>query len=376
MKLDRPRSKSKYLWLSGVLFLIAAFTSACTGTSGPEGWAGPVVSGGLILASPDHRHLAAYQIDSLQQQWTYPDDRNPQDKDVELRGIYGTPVVADSTVYFGDYNGSVYALSLSDGRPIWTARTDGPIIGSPLVLGNAVYIGSSDGHLYAFDRSNGQPIWPAFRTTGSIWSTPAEASGTIYVASMDGQVYAIDAASGQPVWEKPFKASAGFPSSPTVASGLVIIGGMDRRLHALDAATGEERWSFEAGNWFWTQPLVVNNTVYAGSLDGRVYAIDIETGAARWSQPFKAVAAVRSTPVLAEDVLVIADREGNIYGLDPATGQEVEWSRARDVRTRNDVLADLESSNGNVYVVDRGGFVYRLEARSGAVQPLLTRSEG
>lgn len=354
----RPRAVGWAL----VLLALALVAAACRGTSSPRGWAGPVVADDLILAAVDHDRLSAFRLTDQQPAWEFP---GPGDEEIDLEGIYATPVVVGGVVYLGAYDGWVYALDLATGQLRWRAQTDGPIIGSVLVEGGVVYVGSSDGYLYALDAQTGQQVWQPFATKGSIWSTPVAAGGTLYVASMDRRLYAIDMATGQPRWPQPFRAAAGIPSTPAVAQGLVLVGTMDRKFYALDAQTGQVRWAFKADNWFWSEPLVVGDTVYAGALDGRVYALDISSGQPRWSQPFQARAPVRAAPVMAEGVLVVADKDGNIYGLDPATGLQA-WSG----KLEGSVLADPYKAGPWVYLTVGKGGLYKVEGDRGRAVPV------
>lgn len=344
------------------LALLTPLLIACTATRNPQGWAGPVATDSMLLASVNHKQLTAYRLDNQQKVWQFPQEKQKIDnKEIDLEGIYSTPVVADGVVYLGAYDGRIYALSLDTGELRWAVETSGPIIGGILVQKGVVYVGSSDGRLYALNASSGESVWDKpFATKGSIWSTPVADGNTIYVASMDKHLYAIDMTSGQPRWPEPFLAAAGIPSDPALAHGMVLVGAMDRRFYALDAATGQVRWSVKADNWFWSKPLVEGDTIYVGALDGRVYAIDINNGKLRWPQPFRAGAAVRATPVLSRGVLVVADKDGNIYGIDPATGSQI-WQD----KIQGDVLADPYKTDSLVYLADGKGDLYKVEGDRG-----------
>src|SRR5207249_6780074 len=55
--------------------------------------------------------------------------------------------VRDGVVYIGDSSGMLHAVRASDGKGLWTFKTDGEIKSSPVVTGDRVLIGSYDGNL-------------------------------------------------------------------------------------------------------------------------------------------------------------------------------------------------------------------------------------
>jgi outer membrane protein assembly factor BamB len=346
-----------------LLAFIALAAAGCVGFNNPEGWAGPAVVDDVLLASTAKGELSALNSEDFSSVWSFPTgDEEPA---LELEAIYGTPVVAGGNVYFGAYDGNVYALSLETGKPLWKQPfpTDGPIVAGLAASESAVYAASEDGQVYALDPKTGEQAWDRpFDAGDSIWAAPLFVEGVLYVASVSGRLYALDAETGRPKWDKPFETGHGLVSDPALADGIVLAGGLDRTLHAVDAATGQERWSFPADNWFWGRPLVEDGVVYAPNLDGRVFALDLATGEEMWS--FEAEDALRSAPVLAGDVLVVADRDGNVYGLDPESGDPA-WGPKALLET---VLANPELLGGQVLISAQGGELFRVDdAESGAV---------
>jgi len=67
-------------------------------------------------------------------------------------------------VFFGAYNGNVYALGAARGKPIWRSssssgwRGRGHFYSTPAVAYSRVYLGSTDGKVYAFDERTGRLV--------------------------------------------------------------------------------------------------------------------------------------------------------------------------------------------------------------------------
>jgi outer membrane protein assembly factor BamB len=222
-----------------------------------------------------------------------------------------------------------------------------------------VYFGSSDGKVYALDAESGEPRWNPFETGKEVWSPPVLHAGTLFVTSFDRRLYAVDAETGREQWSFSTGAGIGSPAVVVEDEGLVLVAGFDSQLRAIDLETHEERWSVKASNWFWTRPLVRNGVVYAGGLDGKVYAVDVGTGEERWG-PFSTEKEIRAAPVIADELLIVIDRGGNVYGLDPESGTQVAGS---PLKLDAKVLADpVVLPNGDVAVVTTDGELVRIDA--------------
>ena len=56
--------------------------------------------------------------------------------------VYSSPAAWAGRVYFGSYNGRMYAVSASRGRVLWSVRTGGRISGAVVVVGGVAYAGT------------------------------------------------------------------------------------------------------------------------------------------------------------------------------------------------------------------------------------------
>ncbi len=384
----------KHRTLLGVLrALLGVFAVACGSAASPHGWAAPAKSGSVLLVSPSRGKLSAIDPATGTIKWTFPDAWNNEPKfkglksgGNKLQGIYAQPVVAsDNTVFVGDYNGWVYALSQSNpgspGSLVWASKTNGPIIGG-LYLdsgSNSLFVTSADGYLYGLNAADGSQRLK-FKSGDRIWSPPVLANGNILFGSTDRKLYAINPSSGSQAWT-PFSAGGALVSEPAVAGTTLYIGSFDDHLYAIDTTTGAEKWQFGAQNWVWSRPLVNGNTVYAADFDGNVYALDTSDGHQLWAHPFSAGSAVRSGPAIANGVLVISTDDGHVYGLDPATGT-TKWDHPAELKAT--VHADLYAQDANVIIVPNGCtditqsdttkrqvLFYSIAADSGNVTPML-----
>jgi eukaryotic-like serine/threonine-protein kinase len=226
----------------------------------------------------------------------------------------------------------------------WRFLTNGDVISSPTVVGNSVFVGSGDGNMYALDRLTGAKLW-SFAAGSAVSSSPAVEGGTVYFGTYDGRFFAVDARTGSLRWRLSTGAVVPFPwghesgdrytSSPSVANGLVVFGAGDGHVYAVDATTGKTRWRAATGGRVRGSPALGNGTAFIGSFDGRVYAFDLGTGKLRWRYDTEGATlqsekygfdrrSIQSSPALVNGVVFIGARDGFVYALDANSGA-LKW---------------------------------------------------
>ncbi len=80
-------------------------------------------------------------------------------------------------------------------RRVWTFRAGGPVEGTAAIVGGVVYVGTQRGVLYALRLSDGKPIWK-FQSQDAFTASPTVLDGTVYVGDEGGRFYAISASNG------------------------------------------------------------------------------------------------------------------------------------------------------------------------------------
>lgn len=151
---------------------------ALDAASGEEIWsderpeyvpAAPTSYEGDVYASfniPLEADLRALRESNGEQQWSFD----------SLGYVNGAPTVAGRQLYFGDFSGRVYGLSLADGSEQWRFETDDVVDSAPIVVDGTLYVGSDDGKLYALDTGHGESSQDSrvrtatFGHHGSAWS--------------------------------------------------------------------------------------------------------------------------------------------------------------------------------------------------------------
>ncbi|MGH2493945.1 MAG: PQQ-binding-like beta-propeller repeat protein [Ktedonobacteraceae bacterium] len=134
------------------------------------------------------------------------------------------PIVANSTLYWGSYDGIEHASSLTNGADIWTANlglttdcrkhTQGVLstatVATVTIQGNpttVVFVGGGDNNLYALDANTGTVLWKTLLGSSSayfMYSSPTVYNGSVYIgvsAAEDclhvvGQMVQLDTSTG------------------------------------------------------------------------------------------------------------------------------------------------------------------------------------
>ncbi|MEZ4501671.1 MAG: PQQ-binding-like beta-propeller repeat protein [Dehalococcoidia bacterium] len=353
------------------ILLLAPILAGCAARAVPDGWAAPVASGDIVVVHTESGALEAFRVQgsSATSVWRYP----LSDTDPELKAVYATPLVMGDRVYVADYEGSVLALNVADGRPVadWVPpKADGRFVASPVVDPNGRMILVTDnGDVLTLDLATGALSTPVARLDGRVWSSPVLSGETLYVASVDRRVEAISIPDGAVRWEDTDSPVAG---DLALGAGSLLVGGFDQRVRAFDlGASGDERWAFDSNTWFWARPLVADGTVYVVDVDGILFALDADTGAEQWRSS-ETFGEVRAEPALVGGLILVASREGTIAAYDASSGA-LRWGPVDP--EQGQLLANpLVLDSGEVLYVSNEGSLLRVEPTSGNVTVLFERS--
>jgi polyvinyl alcohol dehydrogenase (cytochrome) len=321
-----------------------------------SGWSPTITN--ARFQSGDVAGLTAADVPRLKLKWAlgFPD----------ASVAWSSPTVAGGRLYVGSQNGTVYSLDAKTGCIYWTLSAAGGVrtaiaIGPRGAAGALIYFGDTAANAYAVNADTGRVMWtrkvedhPLARITGS----PTLHAGRLYVpvasyeesqgadprypcCSFRGSVLALDATTGQVIWKTTMipdplqrrgTSTAGVPLWGPSGSGIWSAPTIDEGRRRLYVATGN---------------------AYSGPAHGStdaIVALDLDTGSIRWTRQVTPgdvyVSNCRagnpncpevngpdhdfgSPPVLARaggrDVLVIAQKSGMAFALDPQHDGEVMW---------------------------------------------------
>jgi Ca-activated chloride channel homolog len=287
-------------------------------------------------------------------------------------------IFEDDRVVFNTESCTLFALDAKTGRRIWHRFLGDPTLAQIAVADGMVFSAhpaESGQALSAFRVKDGAPVWS--RYVGSeLLAAPVIHGDSVYASTTGGITYRFERASGKRVWQKPLRAT----TAPWIAGDELFVtrrakGGKEQQV-VVAAATGEivrehdvatgsylrdvpqgiddwkQVWAFEG-----SRPVVDRGVRYA-AMGGELRATDATTGELLWHRRYaKAAADQRAlgSVALAGSQLVVATRDGTLFGLDVDTGYTL-WSF--DIGHK--VIAEPVIAKGWVYATTQDGLVVAL----------------
>lgn len=290
------------------------------------------------------------------------------------------PAFADGVVYAADRHGVVKALSIDDGREIWSvnlAEKDGwfstraaLLSGGVTVSGGKVYIGTEQAQVYALNASDGSVAWKT-DVVGEALSRPVVSDGLVLIHTSNGQLQALNEADGAVKWtvnlDMPSLSLRG-ESAPTTAFGAAIVGGDNGRVSAVLMQQGQLIWQqrisqangpteIDRLSDVDTTPVVVNGVVYALAYNGNMTALDLRSGQIMWKRDLGSV----SDFVIDGNRIYIIDQNDRVLALSTDGGVTL-WTQS-DLLHRN--LTSPALYNGYIVTGDSEGYLHWINVEDG-----------
>lgn len=276
-------------------------------------------------------------------------------------GTESTPAIADGLVYIPSLAGQLHALSLADGKSVWTYDTDEEEIkSSPLVHDGTVYFGDEYGRFHALDAKTGKVRWK-IEAESSISSAANLGGDCILFGSYDNSLYCVSAKDGAVTWK--VETEGYVHGTPAVADGHAISSGCDGYLRLVDIKTGKESLKMEIGGYVAASPAIRDGQAYFGTFENNVLAVSLEDSKVLWdySHPDRSFAFYSSAAVT-DKLTIIGGRDKMVHAIDRKTGKAV-WTHSARAR----VDASPVVVGDRVYVADKGGILKALSLADGKV---------
>ncbi|MCL2414029.1 MAG: PQQ-binding-like beta-propeller repeat protein [Bacteroidales bacterium] len=270
-----------------------------------------------------------------------------------------TSMIHNGVLYIGRIDGFLYAICLEKQDVLWTFEADGQIMASPNRMifdgQDAIIIGSFDNYLYVINSKTGEEI-TRFESGFHINGAVAQSNNILVYGGCDGWIRVIDASSGRQT--DSLDVDMYIPASPAMIGNFVYIADHSGNVFELRLDRGRiasHRKIFEPrdGNRRHTSvPAVTDNKVFIVSDDRHVYAINRNDGSIVWSYLLKGDTG-ESSPVVANDRLLVYTRDGIVTILDVQTGRLI-W----EYDIGEQIFASPAVINGHFYVLTFRGNLF------------------
>ncbi|WP_339105199.1 PQQ-binding-like beta-propeller repeat protein [Haloterrigena salinisoli] len=254
--------------------------------------------------------------------------------ETDLAGALESPLALSDGLLYAGHSAGLSALEAETGARVWTHETDAPVAGAPAVDRAA------DRARQGWGGERDEAEIDLLSLDDAAMDEETSDRDRVYAGTADGTVIALEADAGEELWDAP--TGGAVVDGPTVADGRVYVADDGGTLVALHADTGQSWFTYEIQGSFTSSPTVLPaaDATFVGADDGYLHVTDTTFGRRKlrgWLFSKKGVALdgpVRSSPVVAGDVLCIGDATGSLYGVDvsgDAEDCELVW------------YADLES---------------------------------
>lgn len=304
-----------------------------------------------VEVEDDSGHLAVTPVDvavGTRLQWRF-----------DTLGRIETPPLAlpDGGVAVGSFDGGVYVLEADGTERCRVASTD-EVVGGPALLADGTgMVWGTTRNLRAADTATCAARW-TYATQGVWRGGPTVApDGTILAVEFSGSLHAIGPGGGAR-WNVALGAE-GIAAPAVGPDGTIVVGSLDGAMHAF-ASDGSALWTVPTGAGIGAPALVTADGVYFGSYDFYVYGLDL-AGQPKWEYEFATDADVQCSPgLLPNGDIAICSRDGNVYALDAATGEE-RWRHGTVGITYGGVAVGPDGTivvgvaDGSVQAVTPGG---------------------
>ena len=228
-----------------------------------------------------------------------------------------SPTVAGKLVVAHGMDGNVWLLDRRTGRVRWRFGVGSPIESSPVVVGGIDYFGAWNGNVYALDLKRRRLRW-VFRSGYKITSSVAVADGRLYVGDYGGRVWALSRR-GRVAW----RASVGgrVYGTPAVAAGHVFVPSSTGRSLTAFTTGGRRLWTVHTGAYVYSSPAVWAGRVFFGSHNGVLYCVSARNGRVLWR--FSSGRPISGAPTVVAGVVYAGNTGRRLYGLDARTGRRL-----------------------------------------------------
>ena len=156
----------------------------------------PIIANGKVMAGYANGQLKAYGLLNGKDAWSFEVGKPEGKYEIErLADVDGRLLVQDKTVFSTAYNGTISAIDISNGNPLWQRSIPSAL--STAIIDDLVVVIDQDSKVFALNAKSGNVVWQQDQLAGRSLISPVIFNG--YIATMDraGYVHLLDKDSGE-----------------------------------------------------------------------------------------------------------------------------------------------------------------------------------
>jgi outer membrane protein assembly factor BamB len=265
-------------------------------------------------------------------------------EDGQAAQFYSAPVLLDETTLlvstYKPADNRIFEVNLPTARLDGAgAAVPGHVVADVVRNDDLVFVGLSERNLVAYDAADLTQRWQV-DTQHGIWSHPLFVDDVMYFTSLDHFLYAVNPDNGDVLWKLDLQGAA--PGAPVYYEGRLYVGTFARKVFEI-STEGSIVSEYSTADWVWGSPTIVDDVLYVGDMGGHLYALNVGSSglSERWTVKV-AERAIRATPLVTDDYIIVGSRDHKIYWLNRGNGRPVTDVDGPRVRSLNgEILSDL-----------------------------------
>ncbi|MBJ7549945.1 outer membrane protein assembly factor BamB [Marinomonas ostreistagni] len=160
-----------------------------------RGTSAPVIVDGKVIAGFASGKVKAYNLQTGDQIWEYAVGKPEGRYEIErLTDVSGRFVIANNMLYSVAYNGTVTALAMQTGRPIWQRNISSAV--GVAVQGNELAVIDQDNVVYNLNALNGSTLWQNDTLQGRDLASPVFYKDYVAVLDRGGWIHLMNRETG------------------------------------------------------------------------------------------------------------------------------------------------------------------------------------
>ncbi len=282
---------------------------------------GIAYANGTVYASTGYAELLSIDAAGGKINWRQP-------LDLPARSA---PTIAGGVIAVIEQNDILLTFDAVTGTPGWrfvgdvqATNTSVAVSGPPAFDSGIVVAGFASGTLAALDVNSGTPIWEQSFSSAygqaspldfsDIVAAPVIAGGVVYAIGLGQTMQAIDLRSGNKVWSKTISGTQPLYA----AGGFVFVLDNSQSLAAIHADDGLVSWTLKMPAYknekkkknpiAWSGPVMINNMLVLTSDHGDMALVDPQTGKIKSTLPIDGPADM--PPIAAAGIVALLTRNG------------------------------------------------------------------
>jgi outer membrane protein assembly factor BamB len=307
--------------------------------------------------------------------WTYDYEAELGDKYFE-GGPTATPTIHEDVVYILGREGQLMALSLKDGKSLWTTNlveTTGARIpdwgfsGSPVVSGKLLILNVGS-HGTAVNLATGKVVWKSAEDPSAGYTTPLRLANGSFAFSNTDAYFAVDGVTGQLLWSQEWPTRYGVNAAdpiPLSDSTLFIASGYNKGATVIDISGSEPKpiWQNRNMRNQMNPSLLIAGHLYG--IDGdesskpALRCIDAATGKTKWTE--SSIGAGTLIGVNGGKQMLILSDKGELHLVEPSADAFSSEASAQVLSGRCWTAPTL--ANGHLYLRNAAGDLLALSLK-------------